>query len=148
MITEAALHCLPAELPVTVAAAERRITLARLVIEPQESTEPRELAVSVSRPKTMAPIPTRAPRAADAGSRASRIAKLFEKAAEIDVERDASVYITSRNIPEDDRLLEAYSADTPDGGRVRARAGEATVAPGLLGIATQAERYKWRDQSN
>jgi hypothetical protein len=129
----------------TAAAAERRITLTRLVIEPQESTEPREPAVSMSRPKNMASIPTRAPRAADAASRASRIAKLFEKGAEIDFRRDASVYITSRNIPEDDRLLGAYSADTPDSGGVRTGAG---VAPGLLGIAAQARRYQWRDQGN
>jgi hypothetical protein len=132
----------------TAAATERRITLTRLVIEPQESTEPRELAVSISRPKNMASIPTRAPRAADAASRASRIAKLFEKGAEIDFRRDASVYITSRNIPEDDRLLGAYSADTPDSGGVRTGAGEAGVAPGLLGIAAQARRYQWRDQGN
>ncbi len=87
-------------------------------------------------------------RAQSAPGASGGAATLFEEGFEINVERDASVYITSRNIPEDDRLLEAYSADTPDGGRVRARAGEATVAPGLLGIATQAERYKWRDQSN
>ncbi len=115
---------------------------------PQGLAETGDLTVSTARHESLAPIPARTPRARVAGSRASRIARLFEKGAEINVGRDASVYFTSRNIPEDDRLLEAYSADTPNGGRVRARAGEATVAPGLLGIATQAERYKWRDQSN
>jgi hypothetical protein len=144
----AAQLSVPTEPPATAVAAERRITLTRLVIEPQESTEPRELAVSMSRPKNMASIPTRAPRAADAASRASRIAKLFEKGAEIEFRRDASVYITSRNIPEDDRLLGAYSADTPDSGGVRTGAGEADVAPGLRDIAAQAQRYQWRDQDN
>ncbi len=136
---------------VTPVVAERRINLARLVIEPQESVEPRDLAVSVSRPKNMAPIPTRAPRAADIGSHASRIARLFEKAAEIDVKRDASVYLASRNIPANDRLLKAYSADAPGSGGIRTRAAE---TPGLVGIATQAEsyklaeNYKLRDQSD
>ena len=105
-----------------------------------------DLAVSTARPESLAPIPARAPRARVAGSRASRIARLFEKGAEINVGRDANVFITSRNIPENDRLLEAYRAKSPSGGGVQTRAGEATVAPGLFGIAAQAHRYKWRDQ--
>ena len=116
--------------------------------QPPVPAEPREFAVSMSRPEIMAPIPTQSPRAAEAGSRARRIAKLFEKGVEINIDRDASVYITSRNIPENDRLLEAYRADIPSGGGARTSAGKATVAPGLLGIATQAQRYKWRDQAN
>ncbi len=49
------------------------------------------------------------------------------------VARDANVYITPRNIPENDRLLKAYSAD-------QAVRSNGTAAPGLTGIATQAYR--------
>ena len=51
------------------------------------------------------------------------------------VVRDASVYITPRNIPKNDRLLAAYSAD-------KAMRGNGTAAPGLFGIATQARRIQ------
>ena len=49
------------------------------------------------------------------------------------VVRDASVYITPRNIPKNDRFLKAYSAD-------KAVRSTGIAAPGLLGIATQAYR--------
>ena len=67
-----------------------------------------------------------------------RAATLFKNGAEIKIKKDANLYITARNIPENDRLLEAYNADRPDGGRVRTKAGDAV--PGLLGIANQAHR--------
>jgi hypothetical protein len=67
-------------------------------------------------------------------------ATLFKKGAEIKVKKDANLYITARNIPENDRLLEAYNADRPNGGRVQTRLGEASAVPGLLGIANQAHR--------
>jgi hypothetical protein len=123
--------------------------MARLVVEPQELAEPRDLTVSVSRPKNMPPIPARAPRAAKTGAiSASRVAALFQKGAEIRVKKDANVYIISRNIPENDRLLEAYSTERPNGGRVQTRAGEAAAVPGLLGIAAQAQRARGGGQGN
>ncbi|MEE8499022.1 MAG: hypothetical protein V3S27_00510, partial [Kiloniellales bacterium] len=67
-------------------------------------------------------------------------ALLFKNGAEIKIKKDANLYITARNIPENDRFLEAYNADRPNGGRVQTRAGEATAVPGLLGIANQAHR--------
>jgi hypothetical protein len=70
----------------------------------------------------------------------SRAAPLFRDGTEIKIKKDASVYITSRNIPKNDRLLETYNADRPNSGRVRTQAGEATAVPGLLGIANQAHR--------
>ncbi len=54
---------------------------------------------------------------------------LFEKGKEI--KRDATVYITPRNIPKNDQFLKAYSAD---------KAAKGSSAPGLLGIANQAYR--------
>ncbi len=59
---------------------------------------------------------TAAQRAA-AQTAAKRAAALFEKGAEIKIRKDANLYITARNIPENDRLLEAYNADRPNGGR-------------------------------
>ena len=65
---------------------------------------------------------------------ASRDAKrLFEKGKEIKVKRDASIYITPRNIPKNDLFLGAYSTD---------RSIEGISAPGLLGIAAQAYRVQ------
>ncbi len=87
-------------------------------------------------------------RAQSAPGASGGAATLFEEGFKINVERDASVYITSRNIPENDRLLEAYGVESPNGGGVRPRAAEATVAPGLLGIAAQARRYQWRGEEN
>ena len=78
--------------------------------------------------------------AQNAAKASARAASLFKNGAEIKIKKDANLYITSRNIPEDDRLLEAYNADRPNGGRVQTRAGEATAVPGLLGIANQAHR--------
>ena len=60
-------------------------------------------------------------------------ATLFEEGFEINVERDAGVYITSHNIPENDRLLEAYSTESPNGGGVRPRAAEASLTCRTLG---------------
>ncbi len=71
---------------------------------------------------------------------ASRAGMLFESGAEIRIQKDAKVFITSRNIPENDRLLEAYNADQTEAGRFQNEASEAVVAPGLLGIALQARR--------
>ncbi len=78
--------------------------------------------------------------AQNAAKSAKRAAALFKNGAEIKVRKDANLYITSRNIPENDRLLEAYNAERPNGGRVQTRLGEATAVPGLLGIANQAHR--------
>ncbi len=131
------------------AAPRRRVTIANLAIEPQHPPVVRDPVRSASRPKNMAPIPTRAPRAAAAASMAVRsAAKLFQSGAEIRIEKDANLYITARNIPDNDSLLEAYNADRPNGGRVRTRFGEATMAPGLLGIAAQAHRAKGGGQGS
>ena len=70
----------------------------------------------------------------------NRAATLFKNGAEIKIRKDAKLYITARNITENDRLLEAYNADRPDSGRVQTRLGEASAVPGLLGIANQAHR--------
>ncbi len=78
--------------------------------------------------------------AQNAAKASARAATLFQSGAEIRIKKDANLYITSRNIPENDRLLDAYNADRPNGGRVQTRAGEATAVPGLLGIANQAHR--------
>jgi len=59
--------------------------------------------------------------------------RLFEKWKEAKVRRDASIYITPRNIPKDDLFLGAYSTD---------REIEGISAPGLLGIAAQAYRVQ------
>ncbi len=70
----------------------------------------------------------------------------FEEGFEINIERDASVYFTTRNIPENGRLLKSYGTESPNGDAVRPRASEAAVPPGLPGIAAQAQRYQWRGQ--
>ncbi len=85
-------------------------------------------------------------RAQSAPGASGGAATLFEEGFEINVERDASIYITSRNIPENDRLLKAYGAEHPNGDAVRPGAREAAVPPGLLDIAAQARRYQWRGQ--
>ena len=124
-----------------------RVTVARLAVEPQVSPGPRDPAVSILRPKNMAPIPKRAPRPATAVSNTARsAATLFQSGTEIRVKKDASVFITARNIPDNDRLLEAYSAERPNGGRVQTRLGEAAAVPGLLGIAAQAHRTQSNSQ--
>ncbi len=87
---------------------------------------PQSLVEPSSPPKKVVPIPTRAPRA-------SRVATLFKKGVEIKFKRDASVYITPRNIPKNDRFLKAYDANNA------ARNG-ANAAPGLLGIAAKTYR--------
>ncbi len=135
------------------AAPRRRVTTARLVIEPQRSPVVRDPARSTLRPKNLAPIPKRAPRAAKAtkssiAGASSRAAMLFKNGTEIKIKRDANVYITAPNIPKDDRLLAAYNADRPNGGRVQTRFGEATAVPGLLGIASQAHRAQAGGQGN
>jgi len=97
----------------------------------------------------MAPVPVRAPRAAQAGSIAApRTATLFQSGAEIRIKKDANLYITARHTPENDRLLEAYRVDRPDGDRALTRFGEATAVPGLLGIAAQAKRSQLDGQGN
>ena len=88
---------------------------------------------------------TRAPNATAASSRA---ATLFKKGADINIKRDANVYITPRNIPGNDRRLERYNADRPNGGRSQAKAGEAAAVPGLLGIANEAHRGRDPDGRN
>ncbi len=76
--------------------------------------------------------PAAAPQAVKAA--AARDARtLFEKGKEINVKRDANIYITPRNIPKNDRFLKAYSSDKAAGG---------SSAPGLLGIAAQAYRIQ------
>ncbi len=116
------------------AALQAGITAARPI------AEPKDLAGPVPRPEYMSPIPARAPRPAGAGAIAVDTRKLFQRGVEIKIRRDAEVYITARNIPKNDSLLEAYSADQPNGGRVQTNVGEATAVPGLLGIAAQAQR--------
>jgi hypothetical protein len=110
------------------------VTVARLMTEPRDSAGP------AARRNNMAPIPVRAPRPADAGAMAAGARTMFERGVAIQVKQDANVYITSRNIPRNDRLLEAYNADRPNGGRVQTTLGEAAAVPGLLGIAAQAHR--------
>ncbi len=79
------------------------------------------------------------------GQAASRAATLFQRGARIKIKKDANVYITSRSVPKNDPLLEAYSTDRPDGGRVQARSGAAATVPGLLGIANQVHRAQGHD---
>ena len=86
-------------------------------------------------PENMAPIPVRAPRRADGGTTARSARTPFERGAKIKLIKDADVYITARNIPKNDRLLEAYSAE-------QAANGTGHAAPGLLGIASQAYRIQ------
>ena len=69
---------------------------------------------------------------------------LFHKGAEIKIKKDARVYITPHNIPQNDRLLGAYAADSVNSrgaphGSVNGTTN-GTTAPGLLGIAKQAFR--------
>ncbi len=78
--------------------------------------------------------------AQNAAKATARAATLIKNGAEIKIKKDANLYITARNIPENDRFLEAYNADRPNGGRVQTRFGEAAAVPGLLGIANQAHR--------
>ncbi len=78
--------------------------------------------------------------AQNAAKASARAATLFKNGTEIKIKKDANLYITSRNIPENDRFLEAYNADRRNGGRVQTRLGEAAAVPGLLGIANQAHR--------
>jgi len=127
----------------------RRVIIARLAAEPQRSATILDSARSMSRPRNLAPIPARAPRTAQTASiAAQRAATLFQSGAEIKIKKDASVYIAARNIPENDRLLEAYSADRPNVGRVSTRSGEAAAVPGLLGIAAQAKRSQGGGQGS
>ena len=97
---------------------------------------------SAGQPAGPSAVTLAAQAAAQAGARnaAQIAAALFQNGAEIKIRKDANLYITSRNIPENDRFLEAYNADRPNGGRVQTRLGEATAVPGLLGIANQAYR--------
>ena len=67
------------------------------------------------------------------GAAAHTAKALFEPGAKIKIKRDANVYITPENIPNNDRLLNAYSAD-------QAAKRNGNAAPGLFGIATQAYR--------
>ncbi len=78
--------------------------------------------------------------AQNAAQASARAATLFKNGTEIKIKKDANLYITARNIPENDHFLEAYNADRPNGGRVQTRFGEAAAVPGLLGIANQAHR--------
>ncbi len=75
-------------------------------------------------------------------------ATLFKNGAEIGIKKDANIYLTPRSIPDNDLFLKAYNADRPDGGRAKAKAGEATAVPGLLGIANQTIRGRDRNGQN
>ncbi len=101
----------------------------------------------LTHPATPQAAPQAAAQAAPQAASA-RAAALFKNGAEIQIKQDANLYITSRNIPENDRLLAAYNADRPNGGRVQTRFGEATAVPGLLGIANQAHRAQDPDGRN
>ncbi len=70
----------------------------------------------------------------------SRAATLFKKGAGIDYKNDANIYLTPRNIPENDQFLGAYKADWSISGRAQSRLGEASALPGLLDIANQVHR--------
>jgi hypothetical protein len=76
----------------------------------------------------------------NAAAAPSGAATLFKMGAEIEIKKDANIYLTPRSIPDNDRFLSAYNADRPNGGRVQTRVGEASAVPGLLGIASQAHR--------
>ncbi len=116
-------------------APREQVAVARRVVEPRNSVEPSSRPENMARPEHMAPIPVRAPRRADAGTTARGARAMFERGAKIQLKMDANVYITSRNIPENDRLLEAYSAD-------QAAKGIGHAVPGLLDIAAQAYRIQ------
>ncbi len=68
-------------------------------------------------------------------AKAQAAAQAGTRGAKFKIKKDADVYITARNIPENDRLLGAYTAD-----RIRTKAGAAAAVPGLLGIANQTYR--------
>ncbi len=120
-------------LPQGQVAVARRVVEPRDLVAPPTLVAPRNLVEPGSRLKNMAPIPVRAPRRANAGTTARSARTLFERGAEIKLKRDAKVYITTRNIPENDRLLKAYSVD-------KAAKSSGNAAPGLLGIAKQTYR--------
>ena len=61
----------------------------------------------------------------------------FNSGAKIAVRRDAKIYIASRNISENDRLLEGYNADRPNRGQFETKISGAVAVPGLLDIARQ-----------
>ncbi len=84
----------------------------------------------------------------NAAAEPSGAATLFKNGAEIGVKKDANIYLTPRSIPDNDRFLKAYNADRPDGGRAKAKAGEAAAVPGLLGIANQTIRGRDRNGQN
>ncbi len=77
--------------------------------------------------------PAATPQAVKAAAAARDARALFEKGKEVKIKRDANVYITPENIPNNDRLLKAYSAD-------QAAQRNGNAVPGLFGIATQAYR--------
>ena len=62
---------------------------------------------------------------------------LFENEAEIMVKYDPKVYIAPQNIPKNDWILKAYSADKAE----RAKANR-IVVPGLMGISSQTYRTR------
>ena len=68
---------------------------------------------------------------------APRAGALFRSGSEFAVQRDARLFITSRNLPEIIRLIERYNADRPNGGRFETKVGVAIGVPGLLDIARQ-----------
>ena len=102
-------------------------------IAPRTPVEPGSRPESMARPKNMAPTPVRAPRRADAGTTARGARTPFERGAKIKPGKDASIFINARNIPENDRLLQAYSA-----GEAAKSIGRAV--PGLLDIAAEIYR--------
>ncbi len=78
----------------------------------------------------------------NAAQNAPGVSSLFKNGAEIKIRKDANLYITARNIPENDRLLEAYNAERPNSGQFQTRLGQASAVPGLLGIANQTHRAR------
>ncbi len=129
------------------AVPEGQLTAVRQLVEPRVQAEPSNMVAPALAAAKVEPasavamtLPVRAPRPANAETTARSARALFERGTEIKLKKDANLYITARNIPENDRLLEAYNADRPNGGRVQTRAGEAAAVPGLLGIANQAYR--------
>jgi len=129
------------------AVPEGQVTAVRQLVEPRGQVEPSNMVAPALSAAKVDPasavamtLPVRAPRPANAETTARSARALFERGTEIKLKKDANLYITARNIPENDRLLEAYNADRLNGGRVQTRAGEAAAVPGVLGIAKQAYR--------
>jgi hypothetical protein len=148
-----ALHLFSGRILSKSLAASLVVSLAAFLVVSIGAAEPARADHFLTHPAATPAGPSTAKSATQSSTKSapgasSRAATLFQRGAEIKIKKDANLYITSRNIPENDRLLAAYNADRPNGGRVRTRLGEATAVPGLLGIANQAHRAQNPDGRN